>query len=392
MRSLPVVLALAALAVPAARADVPIAMHFQGQLLDASGEPLAGPVPLWLSVWGSPASTAIEALRYEEEHASVELVEGRYDVLLGRGTPIRGELSAELFARPSWLEIRVGDETLEPRIELVSVPYALLAHEAEQLAGHPADAFQQRVTGSCAVGSYVTSVNADGSVECDGGDPASVAVVPPLQGNGADASPLGLVPGGVDGTHIAPDAIDGSKVANGSIGSSDIAPSSIQAGHIQTGAVGTLDILNESILNVDIQVGAVRTSEIQDGEVRNQDLANNSVTASKIASGAVGASEIASGAVRSAEIATNAVTNSKLNLSLGYYTWTASNGSPSWTANIGSGWEFCAVTGVSAGSSTSSAELTHFVCAVYPSGLPGSDAWILESHGNRLTSCRVRCF
>ena len=372
MRSLPVVLALAALAVPAARADVPIAMNFQGQLLDASGEPLAGPVTLWLSVWGSPASTSIEALRYEEEHASVELVEGRYDVLLGRGTPIRGELSAELFARPSWLEIRVGDETLEPRIELVSVPYALLAHEAEQLAGRPADAFQQRVTGSCAVGSYVTSVNADGSVECDGGDPASVAVVPPLQGNGADASPLGLVPGGVDGTHIAPDAIDGSKVANGSIGSSDIAPSSIQAGHIQ--------------------VGAVRTSEIQDGEVRNQDLANNSVTASKIASGAVGASEIASGAVRSAEIATNAVTNSKLNLSLGYYTWTASNGSPSWTANIGSGWEFCAVTGVSAGSSTSSAELTHFVCAVYPSGLPGSDAWILESHGNRLTSCRVRCF
>jgi len=72
----------------------------------------------------------------------VELDEqGRYTVLLGATS--RDGLPLELFpsGKSRWLGVQVESREEEPRVLLVSVPYALKAADAETLGGRPASAF-----------------------------------------------------------------------------------------------------------------------------------------------------------------------------------------------------------------------------------------------------------
>src|SRR4029077_18245298 len=66
---------------------------------------------------------------------------GSYTVLLGANRT--NGVPAELFASGGgrWLEVQVERQAEQPRILLVSVPYALKAKDAETLGGKPASAF-----------------------------------------------------------------------------------------------------------------------------------------------------------------------------------------------------------------------------------------------------------
>src|SRR5205814_2542101 len=67
--------------------------------------------------------------------------DGHFSVLLG-ATKEQG-VPAELFTsgEARWLGIQAEREPEQPRVLLVSVPYALKAQEAEMLAGKPASQF-----------------------------------------------------------------------------------------------------------------------------------------------------------------------------------------------------------------------------------------------------------
>ncbi|WP_041855586.1 hypothetical protein [Candidatus Korobacter versatilis] len=67
--------------------------------------------------------------------------DGRYTVLLGATKP--DGVPADLFisGEAQWLGIHIEDRPDQPRVLLVSVPYALKAAEAETLAGHAASEF-----------------------------------------------------------------------------------------------------------------------------------------------------------------------------------------------------------------------------------------------------------
>ncbi|ABF39196.1 hypothetical protein Acid345_0191 [Candidatus Koribacter versatilis Ellin345] len=83
-----------------------------------------------------------EAATLWTETQNVKLdAEGRYSVLLG-STKADG-LPVELFAsgEAQWLGVRVEGQAEQPRVLLVSVPYALKAAEAETLAGHSVSEF-----------------------------------------------------------------------------------------------------------------------------------------------------------------------------------------------------------------------------------------------------------
>ncbi len=69
---------------------------------------------------------------------------GHYSVLLGSNS--RNGLPAELFAsnEARWLGVQVEQESEQPRVLLVSVPYALKAADAETVAGHRA-CFETRI-------------------------------------------------------------------------------------------------------------------------------------------------------------------------------------------------------------------------------------------------------
>lgn len=82
------------------------------------------------------------ALWSETQNVSVD-PEGRYTALLGATLP--DGVPADLFAsgEPRWLGVRFNrpGEVEQPRVQLVSVPYALKAADAETLGGKPASAY-----------------------------------------------------------------------------------------------------------------------------------------------------------------------------------------------------------------------------------------------------------
>lgn len=128
----PAVIALVALALPAL-ADVPEDMGFQGRLLDASGSPVAGPVDMTFGIWTDATDGE---LAYEETHVGVEISDGVFHVLLGRGIDVFGETSfPDVFAGALdlYLEITVNGETLSPRQPIASAAYAFRSGTSNEL-------------------------------------------------------------------------------------------------------------------------------------------------------------------------------------------------------------------------------------------------------------------
>jgi len=118
---------------------VPRLIKFSGRVLDARGEPLVGvTVRLTFAVYEEPTGGA--ALWAETQ--VVELDEqGHYSVLLG-ATRAEG-LPVQLFpaGKARWLGVQVEGRDENPRVLLVSVPYALKAEDAAMLGGRRASDF-----------------------------------------------------------------------------------------------------------------------------------------------------------------------------------------------------------------------------------------------------------
>jgi hypothetical protein len=125
-------------AASAAAAEVPRLIKFSGTLLDAQDQPLAGPVGVTFALHAQQIGGA--ALWMETQNVTPD-AHGFYTVLLGANSA--NGVPAELFAsgEARWLEVQVERQAEQPRILLVSVPYALKAGDAQTLGGKPASAF-----------------------------------------------------------------------------------------------------------------------------------------------------------------------------------------------------------------------------------------------------------
>jgi hypothetical protein len=122
----------------ASAAEVPRLIKFSGTLLDAQDRPLAGPVGVTFALHAQQTGGA--ALWLETQNVKPD-ASGAYVVLLGANSA--NGVPAELFAsgEARWLEVQVERQAEQPRVLLVSVPYALKAKDAETLGGKPASAF-----------------------------------------------------------------------------------------------------------------------------------------------------------------------------------------------------------------------------------------------------------
>jgi hypothetical protein len=122
------------------RASVPRLIAFNGSLRDRNQRTLSGVVGIRFSVYreqrgGAPLWTEVQNLQMDDK--------GAFSVLLGA---TQGEgLPADLFTsgEPRWLAVhaQMPQEEEQPRILLVSVPYALKAGDADTLGGRPAGAY-----------------------------------------------------------------------------------------------------------------------------------------------------------------------------------------------------------------------------------------------------------
>ncbi len=118
--------------------NVPRLVNFSGRAADAQGMPVFGTASIIFSIYKDQYEGA--PLWLETQNVQPD-AKGNYTVKLGAGSS-QG-LPLELFAsgEARWLGVRINGGEEQPRVLLLSVPYALKAADAQTLAGLPASAF-----------------------------------------------------------------------------------------------------------------------------------------------------------------------------------------------------------------------------------------------------------
>jgi hypothetical protein len=134
------VLPLAAQQPPATSANlaVPTMVNFSGALADVNGKPLTGTVGVTFYLYREAQGGAPLWMETQNVQAGKA---GNYTVALG-STSSQG-LPANVFAsgEARWLGVQAQGQTEQPRVLLMSVPYALKALDAETIGGRPASSF-----------------------------------------------------------------------------------------------------------------------------------------------------------------------------------------------------------------------------------------------------------
>jgi hypothetical protein len=162
---------------PACSAGVPHFVKVSGTLKKATFVAPSGIAAIKFSIYD--AATGGTALWQEVQNIPVD-VQGRYDLVLGATS--RDGVPAELFTsgEPRWLGVQPlspGAEE-EPRVLMVSVPYALEASDAQTLGGLPASAFAKSNSAAALEGTPVdtTASSAASNRNSSSGDAASSIV------------------------------------------------------------------------------------------------------------------------------------------------------------------------------------------------------------------------
>ena len=104
-------------------AAVPTRVPFQGLLLDDASQPVTDLVDFDFELFDAVVGGSS---LWSESHPAVSVVDGVYAVELGTHTPLT---PAVVSGGVAFLEITVDGETLTPRQQLLSVPYALRADQ-----------------------------------------------------------------------------------------------------------------------------------------------------------------------------------------------------------------------------------------------------------------------
>jgi Chaperone of endosialidase len=117
---------------------VPPLVNFSGVLTDVNGKPLTGVVGVTFYLYKEEQGGA--PLWMETQNVTPNKA-GRYTVMLG-STSSQG-LPADLFAsgEARWLAVQAQGQPEQPRVMLLSVPYALKAVDAQTIGGLPPSAF-----------------------------------------------------------------------------------------------------------------------------------------------------------------------------------------------------------------------------------------------------------
>jgi len=176
---------------------VPTLVKFSGTLTDVSGKPLTGTAGVTFALYAVQQGGA--PLWIETQGVALDRT-GHYSVQLG-STTSRG-LPTDLFTsgEARWLGVQPEGQAEQPRVLLLSVPYALKAADAETLGGFPAAAFMLVATASSS-GAGVTSTNATTSTSTSGAPPATSNVT--TTGGTVKALPLWTTATNVQSSVIA---------------------------------------------------------------------------------------------------------------------------------------------------------------------------------------------
>lgn len=250
--------AVASVVLAAAPGDahaVPTQVSFAGRLVDADG-PVDGTVQLGFRLFAGTSQV------WEETHPGVTATDGLVFSALGSVEP----LDAELFASGALsLEISVDGQVLGPRLELLSVPFALRAGVAESadrlgtlapgdvaLAGHDhAGAYLPLGAPLVCPGTQkVTGINGSTGQPICGADLSTTY----LAGTGLvlAGTVFSVATGGISPTHLANNSVTAAKIASGSVDGTKLADNSVTAAKIVDGTVGAAELATNSVGSAEI--------------------------------------------------------------------------------------------------------------------------------------------
>jgi len=144
-------------------AIVPPLVNFSGAITDVNGKPITAIVGVTFSLYNEQQDGA--PLWLETQNVKPNST-GHYTVMLG-STKSQG-IPANIFAsgEAHWLGVQVQGQAEQPRVLLVSAPYALKALDAETLGGQPASAFMP-ASGNVASGNSSTANTITGTGKKD---------------------------------------------------------------------------------------------------------------------------------------------------------------------------------------------------------------------------------
>ena len=127
---------------------VPRLIKFTGTVLDDQGRPMKSPVGVMFALYASQSGAS--PLWMETQNVETD-AQGNYSVLLGANSA--SGVPAEMFSsgEARWLGVQAEHQPEQPRVLLVSVPYALKAGDAQTLGGLPPSAFLQTQSSGSAV-------------------------------------------------------------------------------------------------------------------------------------------------------------------------------------------------------------------------------------------------
>ncbi|HME12254.1 MAG TPA: hypothetical protein VKF79_05310, partial [Candidatus Acidoferrum sp.] len=127
-----------ATATVAANSSVPPLVRFSGVAKESDGAPLSGTVGVTFLIYKDQQGGA--PLWLETQNVQPDST-GQYSVMLG-ATKADG-LPTYLFAsgEARWLAVQIAGQPEQPRVLLLSVPYAMKAADADTVGGLPASAF-----------------------------------------------------------------------------------------------------------------------------------------------------------------------------------------------------------------------------------------------------------
>jgi hypothetical protein len=133
---------------------VPHFVKFSGTLKGNAGAPLNGIVPVRFVIYG----VAVGGTPFWQEVQNAQVDEqGHYDVTLGATSSTGIPMDLFTTGEPRWLGVQslLPGQDEQPRVLLVSVPYALQAENAQTLGGMPASAFAKASASAAILGSPV---------------------------------------------------------------------------------------------------------------------------------------------------------------------------------------------------------------------------------------------
>lgn len=140
-----------------ASAQAPAKVGYQGRLTRADGQAVTGPTSVKFALFAQ--ATGGTALWSETQ--TLVLQDGAYSTFLGSVTPLA--LSV-LDGTERWVEVRIGSEVLAPRHRIASVPYAMKAGVARDVAGGTVSASSLTVANGPLTVAGTTVVDASGAL------------------------------------------------------------------------------------------------------------------------------------------------------------------------------------------------------------------------------------